>query len=292
MINIQDFIRENDTFRTYKIDSLLFAEFKCPPDKSTSMVWCENNYFTFILNGETILKTTRNEFQLHSEDCVFIKKGAILIERSSQENFCQLMVFVPDDFIRSVIHKYKIELNTETETSEYHQLFQLNASEVTRAYFHSLLEYFDKSEPPPSALLKVKFEELLVSLLSGSKQGALKKYFYSLSQSSSPSLKEIMDNTFTYNLTTPEFAKLCARSVSAFKTEFYKIYQSTPGKWIQKMRLEYSRYLIDSSGYTFDEICSMSGLVNKSRFYRIFKNIYGMTPTQYRMRIKPASDSV
>ncbi len=290
MINIYDYIRQHESLRTYNVDDILFAEFKCPGKKTSGVVWSHHHYFMFVLNGITLLKTPRNEVQLNQENGVFIKRGAIVMERESPKDFCQLMVFVPDDFIRSVINKYKINADNGADRKIYQHVYSLENSEVARSYFHSLLAYFNKPEHPPLALLKVKFEEFIVSLLASQKQNELKKYFQTITISSTPSVREIMDNSFTYNLTIPEFARLCSRSVSTFKTEFRKIYKSTPGKWLQKMRLEYSRYLIDSSGFTFDEICSMSGFDNKARFNRVFKNIYGMTPTQYRMRINPQSD--
>ena len=288
MENIQDTIASNKNLRTFKVDDLLFAEFKCRIEKIHNNVWCHNNYLAFIHTGETMVKTPRSEFRLRTGDSVFAKKGGILFECEIQDDFCELIVFVPDDFIKSVIRKYKIVLNRESPATEYSPVFPFGSSEVVRAYFHTLLSYFNQEEPPPEALLKLKFEELIVSILSNAKHLALKSYFNEISRAAKPSIKEIMDNNFTFNLTLPQLARLCARSLSSFKSDFYKIYKTTPGKWIQKMRLEYSRYLMDESGYTFDEICSMSGFSNKSNFARVFKKIYGITPAIYRMRNKPA----
>ena len=57
MNNIQDFIAESGMFKTFKVDELLFAEFKCPVEASSDNIWCENNFFAFILTGETTIKT-------------------------------------------------------------------------------------------------------------------------------------------------------------------------------------------------------------------------------------------
>lgn len=288
MIHLQDFIESNKPFKTIKVDDLLFAEFKCPCDETSTAVWCTSNYLSYIYSGEMMLKTPRNELHLKAGDCVFVKKGSVLLEIEKQKDFREVLVFVPDGFIRSTLRKLKIQLVTQTKPTDYIHAFPFGSSEVVRSYFLSLYDSFNKPEPPPGALLKLKFEELILTILSNPKYLPLKSYFSEISRSSNPSIKEIMENNFTYNLTLQEFARLCGRSLSSFNTEFKNIYQTTPGRWILKMRLEYSRYLIDLSGYTFDEICTMSGFDKKSHFYKVFKKVYGVTPATYRMREKPA----
>ena len=281
MNNIQDFIVYSKIFRTFKVDDLLFAEFKCPVEASTDSVWCNNNFFAFILTGETMIKTPRNEYPMVPGDCVFAKKGSILIESEYQEDFCELMIFVPDDFIRSVILKYKLPLVTGS-SEPCDTIFPFGSDEVLQAYFHSLLIYFNQPTPPVDTLLKLKFEELIVSIFSSNKYLPLKCYFGEISKSSKPSIKENMEDNYTYNLSITEFARLCARSLSSFKSEFKKVYNTTPGKWLQDKRLEHSKYLIETTDNSLDEIYMNSGFENKSHFTRVFKNKYGCTPGKYK----------
>jgi AraC-like DNA-binding protein len=91
-----------------------------------------------------------------------------------------------------------------------------------------------------------------------------------------------MEANFFSNLSMEEFAKLCARSLSGFKQDFKNIYHTTPGKWLLEKRLEYSRYLLKTTGNSLDEICTGSGFENLSHFIRVFKNKYGLTPGKYK----------
>ena len=97
-----------------------------------------------------------------------------------------------------------------------------------------------------------------------------------------------MEANFFSNLSLDEFARLCTRSLSAFKQEFNDIFQTTPGKWLQRKRLEYSRYLLETTDRSIDEICEMSGFENRSHFNRSFKNTYGLTPGKYNNPQDPA----
>ena len=285
MNNIQDFIVYSNMFRVFKVDELLFAEFKCPVEASSDNVWCDNNFFAFILTGETLVKTPRNQYPMQAGDCVFAKKGSILIESEYQEDFCELMIFVPDDFIRSVIIKHKFPLDSDS-TESCDAIYPFGSDAVLQAYFNSLLSYFHQPTPPANSLLKLKFEELIVSILSSSKHTPLKCYFQEIAKSTKPSIKQIMEDNFVYNLSIPEFARLCACSLSSFKSEFKSAYKTTPGRWLQNKRLEHSKYLIDTTDQTLDAICMNSGFENKSHFTSSFKTKYGYPPGAYKSQTK------
>jgi AraC-like DNA-binding protein len=147
-------------------------------------------------------------------------------------------------------------------------------------------------QPPASALLKLKFEELIVQIISGNHHKPLKSYFGEVCAHAKPSIKEIMNANFFSNLSLNEFARLCSRSLSGFKKEFMDIYQTTPGKWLMGQRLEYGRYLIETTDMNIDEVCIESGFENRSHFIRVFKNKFGLTPGKFMMQRKSAPQKI
>jgi AraC-like DNA-binding protein len=158
----------------------------------------------------------------------------------------------------------------------------LQDNEILKNYFTSLLIYFQQDTAPSRALLKLKFEELLVSILSDTRYLAVKSYFAMVSASDKPSIREIMEANFTRTLTLSEFARLCARSLSGFKLEFRSLFNTSPGKWLLQRRLEYSRHLLECSDRTIEDISYKSGFKNRSHFIRVFKAQYAQTPGAYR----------
>lgn len=278
MINMQEFIEKSPFTKKIAVDELLFAEFKCPLDESKSNIWWHNNFFAHVLTGETVLKTPRQEYVLKPGDSAFAKKGSIITHNHIHEEFCELLIFVPDDFIKAVAQKYKVPMPVEPVDDHADTVIQLISDEVLLSYFQSLLTHFLQSEPPTNALLKLKFEELLLSILSNRTQGQLNCYFSELCKSSKPSIREIMELNFFSNLSLEEFSRLCARSLSSFKKEFSQIYNASPGKWLLEKRLEYSYYLLETTDQSIDDICFESGFENRTHFIRVFKNKYGMSP--------------
>jgi AraC-like DNA-binding protein len=289
MINLQDFIANTTLFKKFEVDDLLFVEIICPveEDESSDSLWWHDNFFSYAMAGEMLLKTLGGEYILKAGDCIFAKKGSIIAARHLiQEDFCELRVFVPDDFIKSVFQKYRIPLITAETNEKTDTLIPLATDDVLEVYFHSLLTYFRHSAPPPETLLKLKFEELVINILSNDTHRSLKCFFSELCRSAKPSIKEIMEANFFSNLSLDEFARLCARSLSAFKQEFKNIFQTTPGKWLQEKRLEYSRYLLETTDNSIDEICEVSGFENRSHFIRVFKSKYGITPGKLNIQKK------
>ncbi len=286
MVNLQDFIGNTSVFKKFVVDELLFVEIICPveDDASASGLWWHHNFFSYAMAGEMELKTLREAYIFKAGDCIFAKKGSIVAARHLvQEDFCELRVFVPDDFIRSVFQKYRIPFIEAGTNEKTDTLIPLAVDDVLEVYFHSLLTYFQKLNPPPQSLLKLKFEELMVNILSSNMHRTLKYFFSELCRSTKPSVKEIMEANFFTNLSLDEFARLCGRSLTTFKEEFKSIFQNTPGKWLLEKRLEYSHYLLETTAYSIDEICDKSGFENRSHFIRVFKSKYGLPPGQFKI---------
>jgi len=282
MLNLQDYIVHTGLFKKFKVDDLLFVEYKCLVEEALIDVWWHNNFFAYVLAGEMKWKTPRKEYPIKAGQCLFAKKGAIMARTDVKHDYCELLIFVPDEFIKTVIEKYKIPLAHHISEQNCDTIIPLDINEVLEAYFHSLLTFFSQSIPPSETLLKIKFEELIVSLLSTNDNLPLKCYCSDLCNNSKSSIKEIMEANFQFNLSLDEFARLCCRSLSAFKIDFKNIYKMSAGKWLQEKRLEYSKYLLETTDHDIHEIALDSGFENMSHFIRVFKNKYRITPGKYQ----------
>jgi AraC-like DNA-binding protein len=131
--------------------------------------------------------------------------------------------------------------------------------------------------------VEIKFKELLFNIILNQKHQKLSQFFTSLNQTSQTSLDDVMMKNFQHDLQLEEFARLCGRSLSAFKRDFEKVYHQTPGKWLNDKRLEYASALLLSSDLNVNEICYESGFTNSSHFNKVFKDKYQVPPKQFRM---------
>ena len=109
-MNVQDFIRSGTFFNKFEVDELLFVEITCPVEQgSPSNLWWHHNFFSYAMAGQMVLKTLEREYNFKAGDCIFAKKGSIVSARHLiHQDFCELRIFIPDDFIRTVFQKISI----------------------------------------------------------------------------------------------------------------------------------------------------------------------------------------
>ena len=77
-------------------------------------------------------------------------------------------------------------------------------------------------------------------------------------------------------------ARLVSLSLSRFRHLFRKETGITPARYLKTARLRKAGLLLRTTFLTMKEITTQLGLTDTSHFGREFKNLFGMSPTQYR----------
>ncbi|MBO0343017.1 MAG: alpha/beta fold hydrolase [Bacteroidota bacterium] len=112
------------------------------------------------------------------------------------------------------------------------------------------------------------------------------KILNSRTEKTGDNIEKVMSENFLFNLKVEEFAKLCGRSLSAFKRDFKHIYGTTPSRWIKFKRLEYGEKLLIGTDLHINQISYDCGFINTSHFIKSFKEQYNLPPHQYRTQTK------
>lgn len=60
-------------------------------------------------------KSIYNEYVVQTGDSLFVKKGANLVHQYFDEDYCALMVFIYDDFIRKFMHRFSSIIRGDQE---------------------------------------------------------------------------------------------------------------------------------------------------------------------------------
>ena len=283
MINLYEDIRSKNHYNKFEIGGLLFAEYKCPLEEKFVGIWTHTDYLVHVVSGKKTWHTTEGSFTAEAGQSLYFKKGAAIVEQFFNEEFCLLLFFVPDDFIRSVVKEYAAEMKDQFDKNKSDQsTIRVNEDGALNVFYHSMLAYFTGVNQPSEALLKLKLKELILSILVSRNNSALSKYFYKVAAQESPMISEIMESNFRYNLSLENFAELCHKSLSTFKREFQKQYNETPGRWLLNKRLEYSAVLMRNNHMNISQIVFESGFEDLSHFSRAFKSKFGISPTQFR----------
>lgn len=286
MYNTYDFkIARPDIIKQLTVKDMLFAYYKCPQVDKVLHVFAHYNEIAFTLSGKKTLHHREKSWTLTDNKSVFIRRTAYKAEKYDFEGWEILTFCFQDDFLRQVFREYRQYLplkNLPPPPSD--MLIEINVNETTRAFFYSMVPYFSQKIPPSERLLELKFKELLFNIFSDPANADLIAYINSIDDQYKTPLWQVMEANYKFNLTIDGFARIAQRSVGSFKREFYEYYHTTPGKWLTQNRLEYAKYLLDTSKKNVSEIVDESGFENLTHFSRIFKVKYGLSPIYYRKR--------
>lgn len=283
--NFYDYIRDNQLkYKQLAFEKELMTQFTCPLEGRMQAMWSHHNYFVYVLEGKKIWHTPTGSHELTKGTCVFVRKGANIVEQFFDAEFCILLFFVSDEFICETLRPLTLKA---PPTIEKHQpVFAVQADATITAFMHAMLPYFTQNPQPEKTLLELKFRELLLNVAHNPHNREAISYFRSLlNEPAAVSLRKIMEDNFPYNLKLEQYAQLCNRSLSAFKRDFQKIYGQTPGKWLLERRLAHAKMLLMKADLSVSEIAYDSGFENLSHFSRAFREHFGAPPVAFRQKM-------
>lgn len=286
ILNFYEFVEDNLNFQQFKVDEILFTAYDCPLEESPLDYWTQKNYFCYIIKGGLKWKTTKEEYVVHVGDALFIQKGAHRVYKIDNGEFCALLIFMPDEFVREAVEKELPTMNLKATSGPIDSVIPLELDQTLSDYFNTVLRYFSQPAPPSKSLLELKFKELILNIVTKNYNPLVTDYFKEVCSVKKRAIKAVMEENFTFNLRLEDYAKLCGRSLASFKRDFQEIYETTPGKWLKIKRLEYGKFLLETTELNINEITSNIGFENASHFVKAFKGRYHHPPLKFRKLLK------
>lgn len=285
MFNLYDKIKGHpDYYRQLSCGDSLITLFNCPLVNKYQDIWTDYNYFIYVMEGRKIWHTGHGSYDLYKGRCVFVKKGASIVEQFLDSNSCFILFFMPDEFICEVL-KSKGTPVDKGGLQHFDPIIPIDGNALVESFFLSMIPHFSSNREPDKALLELKFRELVLTIADNASNNDLCAYFYSLlQQPNAVALQQVMEDNFCFNLKLEEFARLSMRSLSGFKRDFQQVYQTSPGKWLLEKRLGRAHHLLRNLGKTVSEAAFESGFENSSHFSRAFRQRFGNPPATVKQQ--------
>ena len=281
MLNFYKIVKENLSFNRFQFKETVCLEYTCPLDAEHIGIFSKSDYIVYVLSGKKTYKTLNGEWTLTPGQTLYLKKGAEFIHQYFDDEYCMLGFFLSDELIKETMEemKSKIILNCPDNPSEF-TATMVQSSDYLDGYFHSMLHYFRGENRPPDHILVLKLKELLIHIMNS--DPPLTSYFNTLTESDRPSLRQVLEKNFCFNLKLEDYAELCNRSLSTFKRDFQQLFNESPGKWILKRRVQHAANILANSSLSVSQVAFESGFEDLSHFSRVFKKITGTNPTEYK----------
>ncbi len=263
----------------------MFVEYKCPLEVENFKLWTDTPILNYVISGEKDWSAIEKTYHVTQGEALFIKQGVYNTKQYFENEYCVMLFFITEDFIRRFIASHEHIIKPSKEPILNNQIFPIAVGDSLNALFISVFNYMNQDTDIPRDLVEMKFSELLYNIALNPHNRDLINYFHSLKQEEKSNLDAVMMKNFHCDLKLEDFARLSGRSLSTFKRDFKEFYQETPGKWLINKRLEYAKALLKNPELNINDICFESGFKNTSHFNHSFKEKYDLPPNQYRKQV-------
>ena len=242
-------------------------------------VYFAANSLYYVESGSAALHSGKDEIRIKKGEIAIIKQHSKLdiqkFKDRDGKDFKSIIFYLFPDFVTEFVKH-----GTGVQSKSYSinaNIISLGKDTMLKTFCESLLPLFE-SKQPSHAIIKDKTFSALHSLSQVNK-----KLLHFLSENSKPikiDLYEFMIHVSVYNYSVNDLAKLTERSLSAFKRDFYSVFETTPHQWILHRKMDNAEQLLTREKMKASDIYVMLGFNELSHFSAAFKKIKGIAPSQ------------
>lgn len=236
------------------------------------------HFLGFQLSGETHAFHADGNTIIPENTIVFVKKNQLIrtIKYPSKSGKYQFISITLD---KEILQQYALENKIVIENRyEGKQKLFFEPDDFLTSYFLSLSPYINKKKEATPKLANLKIREAIELLLQSNPD--FKQILFDFSEPYKVDLEEFMNQNYMFNIPIASFAQLTGRSLSSFKRDFSKIFDTTPKQWLLSKRLDEAHYLIKQKKQKPTDFYLDLGFENLSHFYFSFKQKFGATTSE------------
>jgi len=257
-------------------------EYQSIQEISKQKILLNKNTFSFLQEGTKEVFFDNSSFAIDNSQFLLMKSGhCLMTEKLSNiaENYRSILFFFSNKDVLNFIRKFDLK---QTKSSKPYSTYSFDYDVFIKRFTDSLVDISRLSKSIQKNILDAKFEEIMLYLVEYEGAGFLYSLINNSDDQSQKFIQTIESNQLT-KLTVQELSFLSNMSVSTFKREFEKHFQSSPSKWFQEKRLEHAAFLLKSKSKRPSDIYEEIGYENLSNFTQAFKAKFGVTPKQHRL---------
>ncbi|MEN9337669.1 MAG: hypothetical protein RLZZ500_2656 [Bacteroidota bacterium] len=251
---------------------------------SKTKITLHHNVVSLILEGKKELAYNNTTQIVDANHFVLVKNGNCLMSEhlSKEHQFRSVLLFFNDQFLHRFEMKYPQYFDGQIPDKS---VMVLKTDEFVKSFSTSMSLLNDTNGMIGPDFIEHKLEELLLYLAQkyGPKVLSIYKSSTSKKLDAERRLRTIVEKHVYARMSLEELAFLCHMSLSTFKREFQRIFNTSPSRWIQEKRLERSRELLAREKERPSDIYHKVGYESLSSFTQSFKQKYGITPKQFQL---------
>jgi AraC family transcriptional regulator, exoenzyme S synthesis regulatory protein ExsA len=282
MIRVPSLIHAGE-FQSLKIEDMTFVAYRNQDPPLKNEVFFEEHALIFVLEGEKKFVTPEQEIHVKKGNIVFIRRGYYIMQEAINKEYRSLVFFFNEKLLKEFVGGH-LEIFVQEKLAENPNaqvvppLLILEITESLNKFTESIFPYFGLKTQYLDHFMHLKLQELLLHLLEIDTSNQLRNLLYGLYKGEKADLEFLMNSYYLKPLSMSELSRISGRSLSGFKRDFQKDFNTTPALWLKNKRLEHARLLLENSSKNISEISMEIGYESVSHFIKAFKEKYGFTP--------------
>jgi len=236
----------------------------------------EHHSFARIISGEMKVIQADKSYTFGPGETLLFPANQLSTLIKNPKNglpYKAVVIFFTPERLKTFYTKNPIQF-TSTHT---HKIKTFEKNPLLESFFASLIPYFDLESELPEEIVSIKLEEALTILRVIDKD--IDNVLADFSQPYKIQLADFMEKNYMFNMTMEKFGYLTGRSLTTFKRDFKKAFNTTPQKWITQKRLELAHYQMSEKRRKPMDVYLETGFENLSHFSFAFKKHFGYAPT-------------
>lgn len=250
----------------------------CYEDKlfKTEVVF-DHHMLVWFISGETKIIQADQNYLFKTGDIFLIPRNqlaTIINYPKDGELHKSVVMHLSIDRLR----EFYANLNIKPKVSATQKIRSFDKHPLLESCLASLIPYFDVQEKFPENIASLKITEAISILRTIDK--SIDNILANFEEPHKIDLSNFMEKNFMFNMPLEKFGYLTGRSLTTFKRDFHKIYNTTPQRWLTQKRLKLAHYELVEKNRKPVEVYLETGFENLSHFSYAFKKQFGLTPTE------------
>ena len=241
------------------------------------------NMVDIVIAGKKTIIDAYNITALEAGELMILSKGSSLISQALPKDglFHNLVLYFTNEVFADFWIKYAAKTNELSKGKPKQPFITYRQDVFLNTYINSVLLLLKSPSKFSDDFKQIKLEELLLYLLRTDPE-KLQSLSVIVRDDEDMQFRKVAESHITTPISVEEMAFLCNTSLSTFKRRFFKIYGTSPQKWLIQQKLKMAANLLkhphERPGLVYEKV----GYENQSSFILAFKNQYGMTPKEYQ----------
>ncbi len=239
--------------------------------------------FVFVNKGEVSVRSQDDYMDLDNNQAVLAKCLNYFFETNAEQKKSGdgLEVIAVLLYPALVEELFEFDLSTSNYTVGYN-IKQIEVDRLLTTFKESIDILLDNPELADESIIKNKLKEFVLLITKSQNAPSQLDFLAALFKPVDIEFKTTIQHNMYSNLSLDELARLCHLSTSSFKRKFRGSFDDSPKKYIARKKIEKAADLLKTD-LRISDIAYKVGFDSMATFNRNFSNLYGKSPSDYRL---------